>query len=103
MSDQENSWERKSWIERKGFSEWSVALFWVFGSFILFQLVGGMVAAILFISTSSTIPTTEQIMNNAGQFLDFIFIGNSTGQVLFLGLGTLLIAGLHLGSRRKSE
>ncbi len=92
----------RSWIERKGFSEWSVALFWVLAAFILFQIVGGIVAGVLFVVTSNSIPTSEEILNNAGQYLDYIFIGNSTGQVLFLGIGTWMITRLHLKQESRS-
>jgi membrane protease YdiL (CAAX protease family) len=98
MESQEVGFDQKSWVQRKGFSDWSVALFWVISSFILFQLVGGLVAAILFISTSGSIPSPDQIMSQTGQFLDFVFVGNSTGQILFLALGTLLVTRLHLRS-----
>ncbi len=93
----------RSWIERKGFSDWGVALFWVVTAFIMFQIVGGVIAGIFFVVTSETIPTTQEILSNADQYLQYIFIGNSTGQILFLGLGTWIVTRLHIKKSERSS
>jgi len=88
--------EEKSWVERNGFAHWAVAIFWVFVALILFQLIGGIVGALLLL------PEIMAAMNNGGDIqeiftsnLDKVFIGNTMGQFLIIGLSSYFIAKLH--------
>lgn len=85
----------ESWAARNGFAHWSIAMTWLIVAFVLFQLTAGLVyAALLF--------ATGEIENISGlgaammTRLDLLFIGNSTGQILFLGLATFAVVRLHL-------
>lgn len=86
-----------SWVERQGASHWSVAVFWMIVLFFMFQITASVVVVILLFASGeagSTAEMTEAILRRT----DLLFIGNSTGQILFLGLSTPLIARwLHVG------
>lgn len=84
----------QSWAERNGFSHWAVAVIWLIVAFVLFQLVAGLVFIGLLFATgeiTSAVDVSSLMMDK----LDLLFIGNSTGQVLFLGLATFLIVKLN--------
>jgi len=83
-----------SWVERNGFSQWALALLWLVAAFFLFQIVAGVVAVLL-ITVYEGLPPSDSAMDIMMQRLDLVFIGNTAGQVLFLGLATLLIVNLH--------
>jgi membrane protease YdiL (CAAX protease family) len=88
--------ETPSWAERNGFTDWALALMWVFAAFFLFQLTAGVVfAALLAIKHSGQLDATI-MMESMNQSLDLVFIGNSTGQILMLGLATWMFANLHI-------
>ena len=91
-----------SWVEKNGFSQWALALIWIVAAFFLFQVVAAVVAVFL-ITVYEGLPPSESAMDIMMQRLDLVFIGNTAGQVLFLGLATILIAKLHTrGNNRMS-
>lgn len=85
----------QSWAERNGFADWAVALIWLIVAFVMFQLTAGIIffALLFFNGEITSAAEVEQVMFNR---LDLLFIGNSTGQILFLGAATFLISKLHL-------
>lgn len=85
----------KSWADRNGFADWAIALIWLVLAFVLFQLAAGIVFLGLMAVTGelSTLTDVESVLMDR---LDLLFIGNSAGQILFLGLATFLITRLHL-------
>lgn len=91
-----------SWADRNGFAHWSIAVFWILASFLLFQLFGSIVSVVLlYFNSSEPLSFTEltsQLQNNLG----LVFIGNSFGQILFLGFGTWVISRVNSvkGERR---
>lgn len=90
-----NTSEYKSWAERNGFSDWALAILWIIAAFIGFQIIAGIVAVGLIVMRSDAPiePTgaAEMLIDN----LDLLFIGNSAGQILFLGLATWFFSRLH--------
>lgn len=92
----------RSWAERNGFADWAVALIWLIVAFVMFQLTAGIVflALMFFSGEISSSADIEQVLMDR---LDLLFIGNSTGQVLFLGIASFLIARLHLSKRSVIE
>jgi len=94
-SDFSSSQVVHSWAERNGFADWAIALIWLVLAFVLFQVVAGFVYVGLMAITGelNSLTDLENVMMNR---LDLLFIGNTTGQVVFLGLATLLITKLHL-------
>jgi membrane protease YdiL (CAAX protease family) len=86
-----------SWVHRNGFSDWAMAAIWIVLALFLFQITAGIVFAVLIAVTGEMGPGTD-FMDVMTSRLDLLFIGNSTGQILFLCLATLLVAKLHLSS-----
>jgi membrane protease YdiL (CAAX protease family) len=94
MSDQ-LSLNPQTWVQKNGFPEWLMALLWVFVSFLMFQTLGPIIFLILLIGVRGveiqSLDMTKLIQNHA----DLLFWGNTTGQVLVILLGTLLMVRLH--------
>lgn len=86
----------KPWSERNGFTHWSLALLWIVIAFIGFQLTAGLVAVILLIVNQGDSLDAARIADSLTQNLDLLFIGNTSGQILFLGLATWFFARLHV-------
>jgi uncharacterized protein len=85
----------QSWAERNGFADWVIALIWLVVAFVLFQVSAGAVfiGLMLFSGELAEGSAVQEVMMER---LDLLFIGNSTGQILFLGLATFLITRLHV-------
>jgi membrane protease YdiL (CAAX protease family) len=84
----------RSWAERNGFSDWALALLWIVVAFILFQATASIVAVILVMEGGVSTDVSE-MMSQLTANLDLLFIGNSVGQILFLGLATWFVTRLH--------
>lgn len=86
-----------SWAERNGFAHWALALFWIVIAFFLFQFSAGAVAFSLYAMREgiSAQADPQQMMESFMQNLDLLFIGNSFGQIVFLGAATWLFSRLH--------
>lgn len=95
----------RSWAERNGFADWALALIWIIVAFVLFQVSAGIVAFALFAAregiTSQSDP--QQLMQAFQENLDLLFIGNSFGQIVFLGLATWFFARLHTSRRSQPK
>lgn len=90
------------WVERKGFSHWGMSLLWLIVVFFTSQVVVLVVTlAVLF--ASGAVSNAQELMVAVETRLDVLFIGNSVGQIFVLGLASLLIAGLHIGSETRKE
>lgn len=85
----------RPWSERNGFSHWSLALIWIIIAFIGFQMVAGLVAVVLLVVNQGGSLNVANIADSLSQNLDLLFIGNSAGQILFLGLATWFFTRLH--------
>lgn len=83
--------KQQSWFEYHGFPKWLIAFGWVVVSFILFQIVGGLVSILLIYFQHGQISDLTN-MASLKNHLGSVFIGNSTGQILFLGLGTVFVS-----------
>lgn len=92
-----------SWAERNGFADWTLALMWIVGAFILFQLTASVIALALIGIEGGLSSDPSEAMKVMTDNLDLVFVGNSTGQILFLGLATWFYARLHTSrTTRKS-
>lgn len=83
-----------SWAEKNGFSHWALGLIWLVIGFILFQVVAGLMAVAMILYQSGMEPGAD-LMALMSERLDLVFIANSSGQILFLGLATWFVARLH--------
>lgn len=88
----------QSWVEKNDFADWAVAVMWLVAALILFQVVAG-VALAAFLFMSGEISTADEMMETLNSRADLLFIGNSIGQILFIGLATFLIARLHTAKK----
>lgn len=86
--------DSRSWAERNGFADWALAVMWLIAAFVLFQLAASIVAFLL-ISSREVAPEAADPMAMLYQNLDLVFVGNSVGQILFLGLATWFFVKLH--------
>lgn len=84
----------KSWAERNGFAHWAIVMIWLVLALILFQVVAGLVFVGLMFASGEIIDTTNiaELMTSR---MDLLFIGNSAGQILFIGLATFVVTKLH--------
>lgn len=87
----------RSWAERNGFADWALALIWIVVAFILFQFAALIVTVTLFIATEGIQAQADpqEVMKVFMDHLDLLFIGNSFGQIVFLGLATWFFSRLH--------
>ncbi|MCC5942288.1 MAG: CPBP family intramembrane metalloprotease [Balneolaceae bacterium] len=85
---------QQSWAERNGFAHWAIVMIWLVLAFLLFQVVAGFVfVGLMFISGEFT--DTSNIAELMTSRIDLLFIGNSAGQILFIGLATFIVTRLH--------
>ena len=92
------------WATRNGFSHAGIALIWVVIAFFLFQIIAGLISfALVFWRVAGQIQNVNptQIMDLLAQHLDLVFIANTTGQVLFLALGTWFFCRLQVRRRNR--
>ncbi|MEX2600462.1 MAG: CPBP family intramembrane glutamic endopeptidase [Balneolaceae bacterium] len=83
-----------SWAERNGFSHWALGLIWLVIGFILFQVLANLLAVALVLYQNGMEPGAD-LMALLLERLDLVFIANSIGQILFLGLATWFFVRLH--------
>lgn len=88
---------KQPWFKRNGFPDWMVAFVWIFVAFLIFQVVGGLVAfaAIVFTEGIDAF-TVESLGDNMG----VLILGNSAGQITGLLLASLLIARLSFSKSK---
>lgn len=79
------------WADRHGFPPALLALGWVLGAFVLFQLAGAFFAIAVFL-LDPNVPLSPDLLTQLDQYLGHVFVANSVSQVLVLGLGTWMLA-----------
>ncbi len=92
----------QSWVDRNGFSHWAIALLWILVALILFQVGAGLLI-ILMIFMSEGIVTQTEILEIMVSRVDLLFIANSIGQILFIGLATFIVVNLHRAEESKLD
>ena len=93
----------RSWAERHGFADWVLALGWIFLAFALFQVTASVLALVLVAMEYGLSSNPNEMMQVLRENLDLVFIGNSTGQILFLGLATWFWSRLQTSSKNRSN
>jgi uncharacterized protein len=89
----------ESWAERNGFAHWAIAILWLILAFVLFQVVASVIlVGYLFFTggISSGDGMQEFLAENAGA----LFVANSVGQVLFIGLASFIVVKLHTAGEK---
>jgi len=85
--------ESRPWAVRHGFPGWIMGLGWSVTSFLSFQVIAGIAAiVVLFVFGRAKLDDFSPAV--LYENLDVMFISNSIGQILFLGLFTWLVARL---------
>lgn len=90
------------WVERNGFAHWGMALGWVLFALIAFNVVGGIVGFIGILATVETLDPQTIMEELSGNF-DILFLANSSGQILIMGLATLLVVKMHAVKGERME
>ena len=93
----------QSWAERNGFADWAIAILWIIGAFILFQITASIVALVMVAAQEGLSANPAEMMGLMQENLDLLFVGNSTGQILFLGLATWFVTRLHSSKEERPE
>lgn len=88
---------RQPWFKRNGFPEWMVAFMWIFIAFLIFQVVGGVIAVVGIVLTQGL---EGFDMEALGENMGLLIAGNSAGQVVGLLLATLLVARLSFSKSK---
>lgn len=90
-------------VEKNGFPHWLVALIWIFVALISFNIIGALVSGFAALLLVDDLSDPQAVLTALTENVDILFIGNSTGQILVMALGTLLIVRLSAlkGQRRK--
>jgi membrane protease YdiL (CAAX protease family) len=97
-----NQPESQPWDTRNGFSGWFMGLGWSITSFVLFQLIAGLVAIALLIYYGK-LDLTQFSERALFENLDIVFIGNTFGQILFLGFMTWVVTRLSTSKHKRVE
>lgn len=92
------------WVKRNGFSQGGMALLWIGAAFLLFQVFANVLGIMLILIRSAGSMESfdaANAMELVAQNIDLIFVANSSGQILFLGLATWLFCRLHTNRQNR--
>src|SRR5690625_1935732 len=88
--------------ERSKYSHAVAAMIWLVAVLILFQVV----AALFLVGMLTLTGNVDEMMDVASLLtdrIDLVFIGNSIGQILFIGLATFFVVSWHTERKRSEE
>ena len=85
---------KASWFDRNGFPAWVVVLSWFLGSLVLFQIGGSVLSLAFIVIRIGHMPDFSTMNDVLKKNLDLVFLGNSIGQFLFLGIGSWFMSKL---------
>jgi uncharacterized protein len=91
---------KQPWDVRNGFPGWFMGLGWSIGAFVSFQIVAGIVAIVLLISLGK-LDFSNFSESAFFENLDIVFIGNTIGQIFFLGLLTWVVTRLSTSRQNR--
>ncbi len=89
----------QSWAEKNAFAHWAIAIIWLVIALILFQVVAGLVFLGLLYITGG-LAAGQSTAEIFAERVDLLFIGNTSGQILIIGLATFLITRLHTSTEK---
>jgi len=90
----------QSWVDKNGFSHWAVAILWLMVALILFQVGAGILVVLMLFVTEGIVSQAE-IAELIISRVDLLFIANSIGQILFIGLATFIVVNLNRAEESK--
>lgn len=94
-------WSKPGWIpldrflERERFSPWFAGILVAFLLFILFNIIGGLVAVVLLLAGAEPGMNPNDMLGQLNEAISEQLWGNTLGQLLGLAIPVLLIARLH--------
>lgn len=91
-----------SWAEKNGFAQWAIAMIWLVLALLLFQGGASVAVLILIIISEGLVPVNE-MMDLLASRVDLLFIANSIGQILFIGLASFIVVALNKSQETKRE
>jgi membrane protease YdiL (CAAX protease family) len=90
-------------VEKNGFSHAFMAIMWVIIAFVGFNLVGAIVGVVGAFAIAPDITDIQAIIESVAENFNLIFWANTSGQVLVMLLGTLLIVKLSAVKGTRTE
>lgn len=96
------AYNQPPWVERNGFAHWAVAIAWVLIALVAFNIVGGLVSIGSIMVTSSSLDM-EVLLRELSSNYTALFLGNSTGQIVVMGLATFLVVRLHVSKGGRKQ
>ena len=90
-------------VERNGFPHWLMALVWVLVAFVGFQVVGAIVGVIGAFIAAPDVTDVQAIIASIAENVNLLFWANTSGQVVFMALGTLLIVKLSAVKGKRNQ
>lgn len=93
--------DNRSWARRNGFADWVMAVAWILVAFILFLLASNLIALVLVLMRAPDSAGTAEIINMLMQEPGLFFIGNTIGQILFLGGATWFACRLQVSKEKR--
>ena len=90
-------------VEKNGFSHAFMAVLWVIIAFVGFNVVGGIVTIVGAIASAPDLSDIESVMLSVTENYDLLFWANTSGQVLVMLLGTLLIVKLSAAKGKRNQ
>ena len=90
-------------VEKNGFSHAFMAIMWVIIAFVGFNLVGAIVGVVGAFAIAPDITDIQAIIESVAENFNLIFWANTSGQVLVMLLGTLLIVKLSAVKGKRKE
>lgn len=94
------STEPLSWAEKNGFAHWAIAMIWLVVALLLFQVVAGVISFVLIILTEG-MHSADEMLELLTSRVDLLFIANTIGQILFIGLGSFVVVTLNRTGENK--
>ncbi len=91
-----------SWAEKNGFAHWAIAMIWLVVALLFFQIGASLFVVALILFTEGLLPM-DQMMELLTSRVDLLFIANSVGQILFIGMASFIVVTLNRSSESKRE
>jgi len=90
-------------VEKNGFSHAFMAILWVIVAFVGFNTVGAIVGIVGALASAPDPTDVEAILASIAENYDLLFWANTSGQVLVMAIGTLLIVKLSAVKGKRNQ
>jgi len=90
-------------VEKNGFSPAFMAILWVIIAFVGFNTIGAIVGIVGALASAPDPTDIEAILASIAENYDLLFWANTSGQVLVMAIGTLLIVKLSAVKGKRNQ